>query len=156
MLFRSRLKNNDALTAYEHNVSVETLHAFIREYDGTISHYISLKWPLSKDEDFLYKRVSRYKKASQAFTIFTFSTGNGTYHGIRGYGHEIFPFVQTSNRRFRDDEFLLPRVLTEGREKIRVRVKFTPVERPLFPGHPIPELAWSEIKYFAYSYVMPK
>jgi hypothetical protein len=63
--------------------------------------------------------------------------------------------VQTSNRRFRDDEFLIGRDLTRGRDKIRVRVKFTPVEIPLFPGHPLPELGWSEIRYDAYSYVMP-
>ncbi|HCC57772.1 MAG TPA: hypothetical protein DEQ47_11010 [Solibacterales bacterium] len=63
--------------------------------------------------------------------------------------------VETSNRRFRDDEFLLPLRLTQGRSAIRVRVKFTPVERPLFPGGPIPPLAWSEIRYTAYSYVMP-
>jgi hypothetical protein len=64
--------------------------------------------------------------------------------------------VQTSNRRFRDDEFLVPRELTQGRKSIRVRVKFTPVERPLFPGQPIPELAWSEIRYDAYCFVMPE
>jgi len=63
--------------------------------------------------------------------------------------------VQTSNRRFRDDEFLIPRDLTEGRRSIRVRVKFTPVKIPLFPGNPIPELAWSEIRYDAYCFVMP-
>lgn len=64
--------------------------------------------------------------------------------------------VQTSNRRFRDDEFLVPRDLTRGRTQIRVRVKFTPVEIPLFPGHPLPELAWSEIRYTAYCYVLPQ
>ena len=64
--------------------------------------------------------------------------------------------VQTSNRRFRDDEFLLPRELTEGRSAVRVRVRFTPVNRPLFPGRPLPELAWSEIRYTAYCFVMPK
>ena len=64
--------------------------------------------------------------------------------------------VQTSNRRFRDDEFLIPRRLTKGRNSIRVRIRFTPVTIPLFPGHPLPELAWSEIRYTAYSYVMPK
>jgi hypothetical protein len=63
--------------------------------------------------------------------------------------------VQTSNRRFRDDEFLLPLALTQGRKAIRVRVKFTPVSRPLFPGYPLPELAWSEVRYSAYSLVMP-
>jgi hypothetical protein len=64
--------------------------------------------------------------------------------------------VQTSNRRFRDDEFLLPRALTAGRSSIRVRVKFTPVAIPLFPGQPLAELAWSEMRYTAYSFVMPK
>jgi hypothetical protein len=64
--------------------------------------------------------------------------------------------AQTSNRRFRDDEFLVPRELTRGRSAIRIRIKFTPVEIPLFPGHPLPELAWSEIAYSAYCYVMPE
>jgi hypothetical protein len=63
--------------------------------------------------------------------------------------------VRTSNRRFRDEEFLLPLELTKGRSAIRIRVKFTPVNRPLFPAHPVPPLAWSEIKYTAYSYVLP-
>ena len=64
--------------------------------------------------------------------------------------------VQTSNRRFRDDEFLLPRDLTEGRSAIRVRIEFTPVKRPLTPGRALPELAWSEIRYTAYCWVMPE
>lgn len=63
--------------------------------------------------------------------------------------------VQTSNRRFRDDEFLVPRDLTEGRRAIRVRLRFTPVQRPLYPGHPIGELAWSDLRYTAYCWVMP-
>ena len=63
--------------------------------------------------------------------------------------------AQTSNRRFRDDEFLVPRDLTEERSSIRVRIKFTPVTTPLFPGHPFSELAWSEIRYDAYCFVMP-
>jgi hypothetical protein len=63
--------------------------------------------------------------------------------------------VQTSNRRFRDDEFLVPRNLTEGQSAIRIRVKFTPVRIPLFPGHPLAELAWSEIRYDAYCFMLP-
>lgn len=63
--------------------------------------------------------------------------------------------VQTSNRRWRDDEFLLPRTRTEGRHAIRVRVEFQPVERPLFPGGPHPPGAWSEYRYDAYAFVAP-
>jgi hypothetical protein len=64
--------------------------------------------------------------------------------------------VQTSNGRFRDDEFLIARALNAGRSAIRIRVEFAPVAVRLFPGHPLPELAWSEIRYTAYSYVMPR
>jgi hypothetical protein len=35
-------------------------------------------------------------------------------------------------------------------------VKFTPVDRPLFPGWPKLETAWTEIRYAAYCYVLPK
>lgn len=66
------------------------------------------------------------------------------------------PVVQTSNRRFRDDEFLLPRKLTQGRDAIRIKVEFTPVERPLQPGRDVDDLAWSEIAYQAYCYVLPE
>ncbi len=64
--------------------------------------------------------------------------------------------VETSNRRFREDEFLIPRRLTAHRSSIRVRVQFTPVSIQLFPGRPFPDLAWSEIAYTAYCFVMPK
>ena len=63
--------------------------------------------------------------------------------------------VQTSNRRFRDDEFLIPLRLTKGRSSIRVKIRFTAVTTPLFSGHPLPQLAWSEMRYTAYSYVHP-
>jgi hypothetical protein len=64
--------------------------------------------------------------------------------------------VETSNRKFRDDEFLIPRDLTQGRRNIWVRVKFTTVNRPLFPGYPVSETEWSEIKYSAYCFMTPK
>ena len=63
---------------------------------------------------------------------------------------------QTSNRRFRDDEFLIPRRLTRGRSLIRVRIRLAPVPIPLYPGHALPEAAWSEMRYSAYCFVMPR
>ncbi len=63
--------------------------------------------------------------------------------------------VQTSNRRFRDDEFLITRALTRGHKTIRLRLHVIPTEIPLFPGGPTPTSAWSEIRYDAYCCVMP-
>ncbi|MGO9270518.1 MAG: DUF2961 domain-containing protein [Terriglobia bacterium] len=63
--------------------------------------------------------------------------------------------IETSNRQFRDDEFLVSRDLTQGLSAIRVRIHFTPVNTPLFPGAPPQKHAWSEIRYSAYCMVMP-
>ena len=77
------------------------------------------------------------------------------YSNPKGELGETQHVVQTSNRRFRDDELMLPRKLTEGRSEIRLRIQFTPERIPLFPGEPLPELAWSELRYDAYCFVMP-
>ena len=66
--------------------------------------------------------------------------------------HDVF----TVNRRFIESEFMIGREHTEGRSAIRVKVQFTPVDIELYPGHPYPEKgAWSEIRYWAYCFVMP-
>jgi hypothetical protein len=64
--------------------------------------------------------------------------------------------IRTSNRSFRDDEFLIPANLTEGRSALRIRIKFSPDQQHLYPGFPFPkESAWSELHYNIYSYVSP-
>jgi len=65
--------------------------------------------------------------------------------------------IETSNRRFRDDEFLIPGKLTTGLSKIRVRIKFIPSTQQLYPGKDFPkQSSWSELKYEVYSYVLPQ
>ena len=63
--------------------------------------------------------------------------------------------VETSNRRFREEEFLLPPRLTRGRSAVRLRFRLAPLRLSLLPGGPVPEPAWSEYRYWAYSYVLP-
>jgi hypothetical protein len=65
------------------------------------------------------------------------------------------PTVETGPHRWRDDEFLVPRQLTEGRSSIRVRIAFTPANQPLQPGQPPAAQAWSEYRYTAYCWVLP-
>jgi len=63
--------------------------------------------------------------------------------------------LQTAaDRRWRDDEFLLPRQLTEGRSSIRVHVHSIGTPHALYPGGPVPPTGWSEARYRAYSYVL--
>jgi D-arabinan exo alpha-(1,3)/(1,5)-arabinofuranosidase (non-reducing end) len=77
------------------------------------------------------------------------------YSNPPGELDEAAPVVQTSNRRWREDEFLLPRALTEGRGAIRVRLTFLPRNLPLRPGLPVAPQAWSEVRYWVYSWRFP-
>lgn len=76
----------------------------------------------------------------------------GTWY-VAGSNHCVFsdppgeldpiePVVQTSDRRWRDDEFLVPRALTEGRRALRVRLVPT-------------QGTWSEYRYAAYVWTLP-
>ncbi|MCC6493152.1 MAG: hypothetical protein IT424_09030, partial [Pirellulales bacterium] len=61
--------------------------------------------------------------------------------------------VITSNRRWREEEFLIARQFTRGVDRLAVRIEHVPDDRPLFPSHPFPEKnAWSESRYWAYCY----
>jgi len=92
---QQELKNNDIYEGHQ-NPTVGVLHFWVREMDGSISHYITAE---NNPKEFLYKKVSRYDKPEQAFVMFTYGVGsNGTYHSIRGLGHRIFNHIQTSNR----------------------------------------------------------
>jgi hypothetical protein len=66
------------------------------------------------------------------------------------------PLLQTSNRRFREDEFLIARELTEQRRRVRLRIVFRPLPQAILPGEPIPDLAWSELRYTVYSWIAPR
>jgi len=92
---QSEFKNNDIYSGIQ-NPTVSVLHYWVKEMDGSISHYISCE---NNPKDFLYKKVSRYQNAEQAYIMFTYGVGsNGTYHSIRGLGQRIFSHIQTSNR----------------------------------------------------------
>ena len=89
------LKNNDIYEGYQ-NPTVSVLHFWVREMDGTVSHYMAAE---ESPKSFMYEKKSRYDKPEQAYILFTYGTGsNGTYHSIRGLGHRIFNHIQTSNR----------------------------------------------------------
>jgi hypothetical protein len=67
----------------------------------------------------------------------------------------ISPRLETSNRQWRDDEFLIPRAVTDGRSKIRVRLSFSSKPQPLQDNASPPPSAWSEFRYTAYTWTLP-
>jgi hypothetical protein len=66
------------------------------------------------------------------------------------------PEKVTSNRRWREEEFIIPRRVTRGRSAIRVRIVPIGTPQPLLPGEPAPERVWSAFRYTAYSWVLPE
>ena len=103
MLFRSweklqeELKNNDLMYSHARSKVIRCVHYFVKEFDGTISHYIGTR--AGDTDDFLFKKPSRFKHANEAFVLFCYGIGsNGLLHSIRGLGYKLFPFIQLSNR----------------------------------------------------------
>lgn len=82
--------------------SVELIHIWVQEFDGTVSMYIVSDQPLyndGKNDEWLYCRRSEFKEIRQAFNFFCYGIGtNTTYHSISGILRKIYPQVQTSNR----------------------------------------------------------
>jgi hypothetical protein len=64
--------------------------------------------------------------------------------------------VVTSNRRWREEECLIPRHLTEGVKRLSICIEHVPDGGPLYPGHPfLVDNAWSEARYWVYCYRLP-
>jgi hypothetical protein len=65
--------------------------------------------------------------------------------------------IVTSNRRWREEEFLIPRRVTRNVARLDVKLEFVPDDRALYPGRPFPaESAWSESRYWVYCFTMPR
>jgi hypothetical protein len=92
--FQEEVKNND-LFAGQKYPHIPLIHAWVREFDGTVSFVIAEK---DGDSGFLFTHRSRYQSVDEAFVLFTYGVGEGTYHSIRGLGHMIYPLVQLLNR----------------------------------------------------------
>jgi hypothetical protein len=90
------IKQNDIYFGRVRAKEIWVLHFWVREFDGTISHFLTLENGLN--QDFLFKRVGRFKSIKNCLHIFTYGIGNGYYHSIRGLGYKIFPHIQVSNQ----------------------------------------------------------
>lgn len=93
--YQRELKNNALYYSYAKSKVIKVAHMFVKEYDGRISHYI---FDRLNSTEFLCEVKSRYKKFSNAFTIFLNGVGNGYYHSVRGLGQALYPWAEAMNR----------------------------------------------------------
>jgi hypothetical protein len=90
------LKNNDWYTQAR-ATTITLIHAWVREFDGTVTHNIFTEEDGCKE--FLYSGKGFLGSMQQGFVMFTYGLGtNAHYHGVRGLGYKIFPAIQVSNR----------------------------------------------------------
>lgn len=90
------IKQNDVYFGRVRAKEIWVLHFWVKEFDGTVSHFMTLENGLN--QDFLFKRIGRFKSIRNCLHIFTYGIGNGYYHSIRGLGYKIFPQIQVSNQ----------------------------------------------------------
>lgn len=94
--WQNMLKNNDLYASTTAQDVVKIAHAWVREFSGHVSHYITLQ--NGTNEDFLFKSENRYDCVNECFTFFPYEVGtNGFLHSVRGKAHEIFAAVQVLN-----------------------------------------------------------
>lgn len=90
------IKNNDIYFGRVRTKEIHVLHAYVVEFDGSVSHYITTEEGQLKD--FLYKKERRFENIDQCLQLFTYGIGDGFLHSIRGLGYKIFPQVQINNQ----------------------------------------------------------
>lgn len=93
---QAQLKGNDLHVGTVGSQPVKLVHVWVQEFDGKVSHYVTLRD--GSNEDYLFEAPSRFDSIDRCFIFFTYGIGtNGLFHSIRGLAHKIFPFVQTLN-----------------------------------------------------------
>lgn len=91
------LKDNDLSLSFARSAEIQTIHYYVREFDGRITHAIGLRD--GSNRNFLFRKDGRFENINQALVLFTYGIGtNGTLHSIRGLGYKVYPHIQVTNR----------------------------------------------------------
>lgn len=95
------IKGND-ITFGSTGTVIKVVHGWVRELDGTVSHYIACKnlGDMTNGKDmFLYKEEGKYRSMNSFLHAYFGNFGtNGDFHSIRGEGYKAFPGIVSRNR----------------------------------------------------------
>ena len=109
--------------------TVRVIHGYIRELDGTVSHYVSR---FDGQGDFLYKCEGKFSNISELITAFIENVGtNGNFHSIRGLGYKLFSSTTAQNKmvnKLLDNAVFsaTPHISTDN-EDLNIEKSFTPL-----------------------------
>ncbi|MEO5978661.1 MAG: DUF2961 domain-containing protein [Chryseolinea sp.] len=140
-----------------------------RTTNGIVEFSIKLR---TDNQGVLLRRRLDYSIPNQKAEVFVAISGTNAWKFVgvwylAGSNTSVFSFprgeldlrsysVRTSNRRFREDEFMIPMALSSNVSSLKIRIKPMNQTQELYPGMPYPnQTAWSELDYTVYSYVTP-
>lgn len=89
------ITNGDFAGSQVFTDEISLVSAYVREYNGKISHYMFSR-NIPEAREFLFSSVDQYSCFDEALVIFTACPGETTIHGNRGVGHKIFAPCQAS------------------------------------------------------------
>lgn len=91
--WQEKMKNNDLFASITAKNTVKIVYAWVQEFSGKYSQFITLRDKSNKD--YLFKCYERFASANECFTFFPFEVGtNGLLHSVRGEAHDIYAKVQ--------------------------------------------------------------
>lgn len=123
-------KDNDITFGVTATV-VKVVHGWVKELDGTVSHYIGR---YDGEGDFLYKCEGKYRSMSSLMTAFTDGVGtNGDFHSIRGTGYKLFSSAAGLNKLMNK---LLDRACLEATSYMSSQSEDAITDRSLIPMGP--------------------
>jgi len=101
-------------------------HLLATEIDGQVSHYIFEEKTFTE----LFTSEDQYKTMADAAAFFTFQQGNGTIHGSKGIGRELYSIagiIDRSRNEVVDRLNLSGKVIIQADEKVLKRFRMSVV-----------------------------
>jgi hypothetical protein len=106
--FQEKLKDNAYAWSISFSKIIMTSHAFVREFDGSVSHHLFTEEATATEGrrkptgntggNYLFSDVSVYEDMGNAVCVFFDGVGNGDFESVRGLGNKVFKFGQAQNR----------------------------------------------------------
>ena len=94
-LYEDMIRESNVGISHEHGARVVTAwHLLATEVTGKVSHYIFEEKMFGN----LFAREDRFPNMAEAVAFFTFQQGNGTVHGSKGIGRELYALAAMLDR----------------------------------------------------------
>lgn len=117
---------------------ISVWHVLAQEADGQVSHYILTEQGTGKDDtELLFEHEDQFESMADCLALFAFEYGNGTLHGSKGIGREIYALAGMLDRARNevvDRLNLAGKLVIQADEKALRRFKMSVVGNALLIG----------------------